>query len=160
MWVLEWSRDLIPRVGVHLYATIGASAKPMLGGRGPDHRIELLFGLEHPNRHIAGILASLANYPHHHGTFLDQGHTVPGDEALWGETKMSDFLLQEADHILEPLVLPDRVHVHFLMAIPVYRAELEYKKEHGLDALSRWWDEAKVEITDPHRRPTPLPPPP
>jgi hypothetical protein len=132
----------------------------MTGGRHPNHRIELRLGLDHPNRHIPGILADPADSPRRHRTWLDEGRTIPGDEPAWGETERSDFLFVGGDQFLESLDLSEGVHIGFLIAIPIFRPELEYKKGHGRRALLQAWDVATVSYADPHRRPTSLPPPP
>jgi hypothetical protein len=153
--IFKWSADA-RREGVNLYATIGASARP-LAGRDPGHRVEFFAGLLPARDEVASPLAALALCPAREGVALDHGHTVPAGGALWPGTDMRWFLvLRPLGDIVSPLDLPDGMHVEFLQAIPVFESELTYKAEHGAEALLRRWEEERVPFWNPGRSPAPL----
>ncbi len=153
IWVYKWNPNPPPDELV-FYATLGGSLHPMEGGRDPSHRIEIVIGLSSDHDDIAGTLASVADYPARNKTSLDHGHTVPGEKPLWEGTGMSDFLLLGQDDVITPLELPDRIHVHFLLAVPLYRDELEFKRQNGLETFLQ--RSRKVEIWDADRGPAVL----
>ena len=141
--VFKWTAETNPE-GVNLYATIGASVRPM-AGRDPNHRLEFFVGLLPAKDDIASPLAALALYSTREGVVLDHGHTVSADGPLWSGSEMHRFL------VLLPLVdivalfeLPDGLHIEFLQAIPVYDIEATYKTEHGAEALLQRWERSQV----------------
>ncbi len=154
IWVYKWNPNPTPET-LTFYATLGASRHPMEGGRNPSHRIEVFIGLSSDHDDIAGHLASLADYPARNRTSLDHTHMVPGDEPLWKGTQMCDVLLIAADEVISPLVLPDKVHVHFLEAVPLYRSELDFKRGHSweefykrMGSFDSWDADRAPRITD------------
>lgn len=148
--IFKWSADTNPE-GVNLYATIGASTRP-LAGRDPGHRIEFFTGLLPARDNIASPLAALALYPARAGVALGHGHTVPAGEALLPPADMRWFLvLQPVGDIFPPFELPDGMHVEFLQAIPIFESELAYKAVHGTEALLGLWEEEQVPFWDPGR---------
>jgi hypothetical protein len=152
--ICKWAPDSNPE-GVHLYATVGASIHAM-AGVDPNHRVEFFVGLLPPIDDIASPLAALALYPVREKVLLDHGHTVPSDAPLWLGTAMRRLLvLRPVTPIVSPLALGDGVHVEFLQAVPIFESELEYKSQHGIDALLRVWEESRVRFWDPRRRPHP-----
>jgi hypothetical protein len=120
--VHKWAADATPE-GAALYATLGASARPMFG-RDRNHRVEFFLGLVLERDDVASALAALGLYSAREGTSLDHGHTVPADGPLWPGTEMRTFLvLQPLSDFLPPLGLPDGLHVDFLQAVPLFDAE-------------------------------------
>lgn len=150
--VLKWAADANPE-GVALYATLGASARPM-AGRDPNHRVEFFLGLVPERDDVASALAALGLYSAREGTALDHGHTVPADEPLWPGTEMRAFLvLRPLSDFLLPLQLPDGLHVDFLQAVPLFDTERAFKAEHGAEALLQRWEREGVPFWDPERAP-------
>jgi hypothetical protein len=151
--VLVWDpgRD---REGVYLYATIGASRRPV-GDAGSAHRFELFAGSLPDEPKIAGMLSLVAAYPSLFGEPLGHGHSVPFDEPLWPGTAMQMVLLATpVEAIIPRLELPDGSHVEFLQALPAYKSEIEFKAAHGVDQLTVAWQRQAVPFWDP-RRPRP-----
>jgi hypothetical protein len=147
--VFKWNAE-----GVNLYATVGASARPM-AGRDPNHRVEFFAGLLPAKDEVPSPLAALALYPTREGVALDHGHTVPADGPLWPGTDMGLFLvLRPIGDIIPPLELPGGLHVDFLQAIPIFESELAYKTEHGAEALLLRWEASRVPFWDPNRSPS------
>jgi hypothetical protein len=89
--VYKWSSDTNPE-GVDLYATIGASDKP-IPQDDPTHRVEFFLGLLPGRDEVASPLAALALFPTREGKPLDHGHSVPAEEPLWPGTEMRRFLI-------------------------------------------------------------------
>jgi hypothetical protein len=150
--VYKWAADANPE-GVALYATIGASARPMVG-HDPNHRVEFFLGLVPERDDVASALAALGLYSAREGVALDHGHTVPADGPLWPGTPMRTFIvLRPLSDFLPPLELPDGLHVDFLQAVPLFDAERAFKSEHGAEALIERWEQAGVPFWDPERAP-------
>lgn len=152
--VFKWSAEANPE-GVNLYATVGASARPM-AGRDPNHRVEFFLGLLPARDEVASPLAALALYPRREGVALEHGHTVPAEGPLWPGTDMRRFLVvRPISDIISALDLPDGLHIEFLQALPIFESELAYKAEHDAEALLRRSEESKVPFWDPGRAPQP-----
>lgn len=84
------------------------------------------------------ILKSMARFPHEYGVWLGWGHTVPNGpnyEPILDDCGMGGFVLLELDEDFSPLYAADGTPVHLYMIAPVYREEIEYKLEHGMNAL-------------------------
>jgi len=103
-------------------------------------------------------LKRVARYPHLHGTWLSQGHTIGSIEhpnRLDPEGRFVGLLL------LEPLTFPrgaDRVptedgeEIRYLAAIPLLQPELTFKLKFGTDALEKQLTASNVtELLDAHR---------
>lgn len=84
-------------------------------------------------------LRELARYPHRHRKWIGFGHTMAsGDEKPYlPGTNYAGAMF------VPPLFMPtsfdqldtDLGRVHFLMPIPLFQAEIDYKLEHGSEAL-------------------------
>lgn len=150
--VYKWAADANPE-GVAIYATVGASSRPMVG-REPNHRVEFFLGLVPERDDVASALAALGLYSARKGAALDHGHTVPADGPLWPGTQMQTFLvLHPLSDFLPALELPDGLHVDFLQAVPLFDAERAFKSEHGAEALLDRWQNAGVPFWNPERAP-------
>ena len=159
--------------GAHVVATCGVSAyaMPVPDGIAERHeRIELMLGL--PGAWSATtealrdgrtsqwpllLLRFVASAPHLDGSYLDLGHTVlleGGPGALPG------CLFQGAMLVPASFVAPDDIipvpsgwDVTFMGVIPLLGNELDFKAEHGADALYQELRRAKVGLSvDPSRR--------
>jgi hypothetical protein len=148
--VLKWSAEVSPE-GVALYATVGASGRP-LPGTDPGHRIEIFTGLLPEQDGIASSLAALALYSAREREAIDHGPTVPASGPLWPGSGMRTYLVMRArEGVLPALDLSDGLHVEFLQALPIFDSERDYKVRHGADALIRLWEEHRVPFWDPTR---------
>lgn len=151
--IYKWAADADPE-GVALYATIGASTRPMLG-RDPNHRVEFFLGLVPERDDVGSALAALGLYSAREGVTLDHGHTVPADGPLWPGTPMRTFMvLRPLSDFLPPLELPDGLHVDFLQAIPLFDAERAFNSEHGAEALLQRWERDGVPFWNAERAPS------
>lgn len=104
------------------------------------------------------LLKELARFPHKYSTWLYFGHTIPNSNPPEPYTTDSNLrcalLLPPATCPSEFRVLeipPDR-KILFLAVVPLYEDEMNYKLEHGLNALIEKFDQAQLEdIIDPKR---------
>jgi len=148
--VWKWAADATTE-GVCLYATMGASDRPMVG-RDTKHRVEFFVGFLPELDAVASPLAALALYSAREGVAVDHGHTVPVDGQLWPGTSMSRFLvMRPLGDIIEPLTLGDGTHIEFLQALPIFESEAAYKAAHSAEALLDRWERAHVAFWDPNR---------
>ena len=152
--VYKWSAETTPE-GVNMYATVGASARPMVG-RDPLHRTEFFIGLLPAMDAVASPLAALALYSAREDVSVDHGHTVPADGPLWPGTQMRRFLvMRPLGDTIQPLTLADGTHIEFLQALPIFDSELAFKTDHGAEALLERWEQSQVPFWDPNRTPEP-----
>lgn len=148
--VLTWRAGDNPH-GLFIYATLGASAFPLP----PDltHRIEMHVVLSRPVAEIGRRIAAAAMF--HEKEIVDSGHTITFDEPLWpGGNMRTLWLINQSrlgyEHLVPKLILPE-APVEFLMAVPVFPSEVEFKREFGSERL---WDEfarLRVPFQNPDR---------
>ncbi|WP_274952505.1 immunity protein Imm33 domain-containing protein [Angelakisella massiliensis] len=84
------------------------------------------------------LLKTLARLPIASDTWLGFGHTMDNEEDFAKDTKLCAAILispQDAEDGSEVCTLPSGEEVNFYQVLPLYREELEYKMEHGTDAL-------------------------
>ena len=84
------------------------------------------------------LLKSLARLPIASDTWLGFGHTMDNQEDFANDTKLCAAILtgpQGAEEGNEICPLPGDEEVNFYQVIPLYADELDYKLEHGVDAL-------------------------
>jgi hypothetical protein len=150
--IYKWSAETTPE-GVNLYATVGASARPMVG-RDPLHRSEFFIGLLPEMDAVASPLAALALYSAREKVAVDHGHTVPADGPLWPGTQMGRFLvMRPLGDIVQALTLADGTHIEFLQALPIFDSEFAFKTDRGAEALLDRWEQSQVPFWDPNRTP-------
>lgn len=102
------------------------------------------------------MLKTLARLPHEYGTWLGWGHTIPNGpdyEPLQKGSAMNGFvLLESTDENMALLKAADGTPVHLYMAAPAYREEIEYKLEHGMQALEELFVQNNLpQVLDIHR---------
>ena len=152
--IYKWNAETT-REGVNLYATVGASARQMVG-RDPLHRTEFFIGLLPAMDAVASPLAALALYSAREGVPVGHADTVPAGGPLWLGTEMCRFLvMRPISDIIQPLTLADGTHLEFLQALPIYESEFVYKKDHGAEALLERWEQSQVPFWNPSRSPAP-----
>ncbi len=84
------------------------------------------------------LLKVLARLPISNDTWLGWGHTMDKQSPFAENTKLCAAILagpQGVEEGDEVCTLPSGGEVNFYQVIPIYREELEYKLEHGADAL-------------------------
>ncbi|MFD9279523.1 suppressor of fused domain protein [Streptomyces mirabilis] len=149
--VLKWQASASTQ-GVNIYATVGASDYS-LPGFGMEHRQEFFVGLAPECDDIASPLARLGIYAQLAGKSLAAGHVYSAPQGLMEGSDLSGFvLLAPFDGLPAPVELADGRHVEFLMAIPVFRDELEFASKHGVDGLMEVMESSQVPFWNPARR--------
>jgi hypothetical protein len=96
------------------------------------------------------LLKILARFAHEYDTWLCVGHTVPNEDPprpYAPNTKLCCALLMPA--ILAPesfreLRINDEKTIRFYSVVPIYREEMKFKLEKGLDPLIDKFDKAKL----------------
>jgi hypothetical protein len=103
-------------------------------------------------------LKFLARFPHEYQSWLSWGHTIPnGDppEPLADNTELCCLLLLSPVHAPEgfnSLAIDHEKTVNFFSVIPLYREEMEYKLERGVEALvERFVEHEVTELLDIQR---------
>ncbi len=84
------------------------------------------------------LLKTLARLPIASDTWLGFGHTMDNEGDFAKDTKLCAAILtgpQDTEDGSEVCILSNGEEVNFYQVIPLYREELEYKMEHGSDAL-------------------------
>ena len=84
------------------------------------------------------LLKVLARLPIANDTWLGWGHTMDNQSPFAENTELCASLLTAPQGIEEDdgvCILPNGEEVNFYQVIPLYREELDYKLEHGADAL-------------------------
>ena len=97
----------------------------------------------------------LARFPHEFHTWLGWGHTMPNgpDYAPICEgTTMGGVVLSQFDGNIGGFETEDGTQINFLMMIPAYQEEIEYKLKYGMHELDKRYNEGKMSmVTDIHR---------
>lgn len=132
------------------WAYVTAGCWPVAGREG--HGVEFVLTTPVRDERFAALLAMTAFY--HAVHHLDLGHSLPIGEP-WLPGSECDHLLVSLPYLhgpdLERCPLPDG-HARILWVLPVTAAEMEYRREHGHEALERLFDEHAIVPTDPKRR--------
>ncbi len=119
------------------------------------HALEfVLHAPEASDRHVQ-TLAMLSYYHASGGSFaLDHGHTVPIGRP-WVSGSACDHILVSLPYpwgpSLEDCQLPDGGHIRVLWLLPITKAERQFKRANGLEALESRLEQAGIVPTDPHR---------
>lgn len=102
-----------------------------------------------------GILKALARYPMLHDTWLGWGHTVYGSEESYvGNTRLCGAVLLSPGVFGDPAsvcTLPGGEPVNFYQVIPLYREEIEFKREYEVDRLLEKFPDELLEVINPSR---------
>lgn len=101
------------------------------------------------------ILKFLARFPHEYKTWLGYGHTIPnGPEyaPLCDGVGFGGVVLSGGGGRLGVMDTKDGTHISFLLAIPAYKEEIEYKLKYGMEALDKVFQEKDLPmVLDVHR---------
>ena len=85
-----------------------------------------------------GLLKVLARLPISNDTWLGFGHTMEKQSPFAEDTELCAAILtgpQGVEEGGEVCILPGGEEVNFYQVLPLYREEMEYKREHDADAL-------------------------
>jgi hypothetical protein len=140
---------------VYLYATAGASAFS-IPAEDPMHRRELYLGL-HPAIDADQVARALVDTSTFH--LEEQRHVGIGDtitllEPLWRGTRMRAFWLRAADRDRSGVLSVDgRLHIEFIMAVPLFEEEVTSLRALGEHAFWSAW--ARMDIPFPGSIPLP-----
>ncbi|MFJ9448307.1 suppressor of fused domain protein [Kitasatospora sp. NPDC101235] len=136
-----------PRGDSWAYVTAGCWAADE-DGRG----LEFVMTAHACDERFVELMAMLACY-HCAGHRLDLEHSMPIGEP-WVLGSACDHLLISLPYLhgpdLEHCPLPGG-HARILWALPVTTAEIEFRRNHGHEALEQLFDEAEIVPTDPFR---------
>jgi hypothetical protein len=98
------------------------------------------------------LLTVIAHY-HLTGAYLDVGHTVNFGRP-WLSESNCDHGLVSLPYLdgprLEWLEVTEQ-KIHFLWLIPISASEVDYKKQHGLEALESRFEQSKFDYLNPKR---------
>jgi hypothetical protein len=148
--IWKWAAEATGE-GVDIYVTVGASDAVLEDVGEPRHGAEFMLGLNPGPDAVASSFAALGLYGRRNAVTVTSGDSVPSDGPLWPGTDMMAFLVLDQDEVLPPVQLPDRSHVHFLQAIPLYESELAFKRNQGAEALMNWWEHRHVSFWESGR---------
>lgn len=84
------------------------------------------------------LLKQLARFPHQYNTWLGYGHTIPNsaDYDPYAEnTGLNGVILSCLNENISTLTTMDGTRINFYSLIPLYKEEMDYKLEQGMDAL-------------------------
>jgi hypothetical protein len=102
------------------------------------------------------LIKFLARFPHEYKTWLGHGHTIPNGpdyEPFFDGTQMGGAIVLELDDNLSKLTVENGQTVNVYMIVPATRDEIEYKLEHGMNALDDKFEEANLPmIIDMYRK--------
>lgn len=161
---------VIPPREEHNYytlVTMGMGAYTMNAPEKDEARVELLLNLppdwnlgedawedEHWSWPVE-LLEALGRYPMLHDTWFGWGHTVYGSEESYTDnTKLCGVILLNPGVFGDPAsvcTLPNGEKVNFYQVIPLYREEIEFKREHDTDRLLEKFPDELLEVIDPAR---------
>lgn len=100
-------------------------------------------------------LKILARFPIENNTWLGWGHSLSCGGAFAENTNLSEMLLTMPYYFGEKSAscqLPNKDIVRFFQLIPLYSNEMEYKTEHGAEALERLFPSGFDMILDLDRK--------
>jgi Suppressor of fused protein (SUFU) len=84
------------------------------------------------------LMKQLARFPHQYNTWLGYGHTIPNYaeyEPYADGTGLNGVVLYQLNDDLSVIPTADGNTINAYYLIPLYREEMDYKLEHGMDAL-------------------------
>ncbi len=141
-----------------LYVTTGTWETTQHDG----HGLEFILAAPQPSGRHVETLAMLSYYHASGGSFtLGHGHTVPIGRP-WLPGSACTYLLVSLPYpwgpSLEFCELPEGGHLRVLWLLPITKAERQFKRAKGLEALEARLEAAAITPTDPHRPSVVAPP--
>jgi hypothetical protein len=101
------------------------------------------------------LLKQLARFPHEYNTWLGYGHTIPNTneyDPYAYSTELNGAILSVLKDEISSMETKDGNKINIYSVIPLYKEEMDYKLENGMDALfeklsevegSGYWIEAE-----------------
>lgn len=125
-----------------IYATVGMSQfamkLPIANNKVTERQVELFMYSREPNVELSDLIRSIAEYPFDSNTFLGPGHTLQRNSPITSDSNMSDILLLKPIGEVpefEIIHIDQQRHATPLWMIPIYRSELLFIKQNGIDSL-------------------------
>lgn len=143
--IYKWDENLTDEEVV-IYATGGAST--ILGTS--ETSCEFFIGLTPQVDDIAQALAEVALHGSGNSDIPKPGDTTTLTYPLWRGTNASAFLFTEGDEIIWPTRIGNK-NIVFLQLVPIFPAEIEYKKVNGVEALWSAFESLQVPYWDSRR---------
>lgn len=84
------------------------------------------------------LMKQMARFPHDYNTWLGYGHTIPNFqdyEPYADGTGLNGVVFYQLTEEVSVIPTKDGNQVHTYFLIPLYKEEMDYKLEHGMDAL-------------------------
>lgn len=84
------------------------------------------------------LLKQLARFPHEYNTWLGYGHTIPNSEEYdpyADNTELNGVILSALNEEISSINTKDGTLINVYNVIPLYKEEMDYKLENGMDAL-------------------------
>jgi hypothetical protein len=137
-----------PLLSLTAYVSVGSGADDTPG----HEHLEFVTVAGEPSERHVELLAMTAYY-HYTGERLGVGHTFPIGEP-WVPGSKLDHMLVSLPYPFGPkleYLSTDHAKARILWLLPITKAELEYKKRAGLDALEERFDSAALEYWRPDR---------
>lgn len=102
------------------------------------------------------LMKTIARFPHQFHTFLGDGHTLPNFaeyEPYADNTGLNGVMLLSLKPEISEIITKDGTKIYVYMLLPLYKEEIEYKLEHGMEALIDKLDELEDGwlVLDPKR---------
>lgn len=85
------------------------------------------------------LLKQLARFPHEYNTWLGYGHTIPNSaeyDSYADNTRLNGAILSALKEEISLIKTKDGRTINIYSVIPLYKEEMDYKLEYGMDALS------------------------
>ncbi|WP_232697524.1 suppressor of fused domain protein [Brevibacillus daliensis] len=106
-----------------------------------------------------GLMKQMARFPHQYNTWLGYGHTVPNYqdyEPYANGTGLNGVVIFQLKEELSEITTKDGNKINAYFLLPLYKEEMDYKLEHGMDALMEKLSELgnDVLVLNPNRRNT------
>lgn len=84
------------------------------------------------------LLKQLARFPHQYNTWLGYGHTIPNTneyDSYAYSTELNGAILSVLRDDVRKFKTKDGNTINIYCVIPLYKEEMDYKLENGMDAL-------------------------
>ncbi|ELK40376.1 suppressor of fused domain protein [Brevibacillus agri] len=84
------------------------------------------------------LMKQMARFPHQYNTWLGYGHTIPNYEnyePYADGTGLNGVILFQLSEEVSVISAKDGTRIHAFFLLPLYKEEMEYKLEYGMDAL-------------------------
>jgi len=99
------------------------------------------------------LMKQMARFPHQYNTWLGYGHTIPNYqdyEPYADGTGLNGVVLYQLNEEISVIPTKDGNKIHTYFLIPLYKEEMDYKLEHGMDALMDKLLELDDEVLELH----------